>query len=241
MAFSRHLEGIPIAWNYALYGLALLTAGMTAFYMFRALLLTFFGESRLDAHVAEHVHESPKLMTVPLLVLALLSIVGGLVGVPAAIGGGAHFAAWLAPVVGHEVAGEGEHALATLEIGLMGLSVLVALTGIVLAVIFYGRRTGRAERFVAAWPRLHQTVWNKYYVDEFNDAAVINPLKRVATNFLWLFVDAAVIDGAVNGVAATAKQGGALFARLQSGRVHTYALAITIGAVVLLGLMLWRA
>ncbi|NLH50028.1 MAG: NADH-quinone oxidoreductase subunit L [Myxococcales bacterium] len=239
-AFAKHLDGVPAAWNYALYGLALLTAGMTAFYMFRALLLAFFGESRLEPHTAAHVHESPKMMTVPLLVLALLSVVGGFAGVPAAIGGGAHFASWLAPVVGGEAAAEGGHAPAALEIGLMALSVLVALTGIALAFVFYGRRLGRAERFTTAWPKLHRAVWNKYYVDEFNDAAVINPLKRVATNFLWLFIDAAVIDGAVNGVAATAKRSGALLARLQTGRVYAYALTISLGAVVLLGLVLWR-
>jgi NADH-quinone oxidoreductase subunit L len=213
---------------------------MTAFYMFRAVFLAFFGESRMEAHVAAHAHESPKVMTVPLLILALLSIVGGLVGIPHVLGGGAHFETWLAPAV--EAAGE--HAAheypATLEMGLMGASVGVALLGIFLAYVFYVRRAEWPAKVATAYPRVHRTLWRKYYVDEFNDAAVINPIKRLSTNFLWLFVDAAIIDGAVDGLAAAAKRCGAGFAKLQTGRIYAYALTLVLGAVAILGFVLWR-
>jgi NADH-quinone oxidoreductase subunit L len=238
-AFSKSLAGVPRAWNIGLYAVGLLTAGMTAFYMFRAVFLAFFGESRLDPHVEAHVHESPRVMTVPLMILAALSVVGGLVGVPHVLGGGANFAAWLAPVFDAEQAAE-EHATASLEQTLMVLSVGVAVLGILLAWLFYRQKTEWPARFVAATPRLYRAVWNKYYVDQFNDWAVVSPVKRVSANFLWGFVDTWIIDGAVNGAGWLAKACGRLFARLQSGRLYGYATVILFGALVVLGIMMWR-
>jgi NADH-quinone oxidoreductase subunit L len=229
---------LPHGLNYFIYGLGLLTAGMTAFYMFRAVFLTFFGESRMDPEVEAHVHESPALMTMPLAVLAVLAAVGGLIGIPEVIGGGAHFEKWIGHTVGH---GEGgHHAPAALEIGLMAVSVSVALLGIFLAYVFYRKKTGLPAQFTAAWPRLHRWVENKYYVDEFNQAAVIEPIKRASTGFLWQFVDTILIDGTVNGVGWLAKKAGAGLARLQTGHVYSYALSMVCGAVVLLGFVLWR-
>ena len=239
-AFSTHLAGVPTAWNVAIYGLGLLTAGMTAFYMFRAVFLAFFGESRMDPHVEEHVHESPKTMTLPLLILALLSVGGGLIGIPHVLGGGAHFEKWLEPLVAHGAHGGAHHAPASLEMGLMIASVSVAALGIFLAWLFYRKKTEVPADFVARHPKLHRTVFNKYYVDEFNERAVINPLKRVSTNFLWGFVDTWIIDGAVNGTAWLAKAGGRTFVRLQNGRVYGYALTILLGAVLVVGLVLLR-
>ncbi len=238
-AFSKHLAGVPIQWNFALYGLGLATAGMTAFYMFRAVFLAFFGASRMDPEVEAHVHESPKVMTIPLAILAVLSIVGGLIGIPHVLGGGAQFAAWLEPVFAAEAAVE-EHGLAQLELTLMAASVGVAVFGIFLAFIFYGRKTELPQRVAKALPRVYRTVWNKYYVDQFNDWAVVNPIKRASTNFLWGFVDTWIIDGAANGIAWLAKAGGRLFGRLQNGRLYNYATLIVLGAILVLGLMLWR-
>jgi NADH-quinone oxidoreductase subunit L len=249
-AFSTELKGIPPVFNYCIYGLGLLTAGMTAFYMFRAVFLTFFGESRLTPELARHAHESPAVMTTPLLILALLSIGGGLVGVPDtllnALGrlvgaakplpGGELFAEWLRPVVG---AGAAEHETAGLEIGLMAVSVGVALLGIFLAYVLYRRNPAWPAKIVAALPRLHRLVWNKYYVDEINDAVVVRPLKRASANFLWQFVDAAVIDGLVNGAGSTAKAGGGLLTKMQTGKIYAYALSILLGAAALLGFALW--
>jgi NADH-quinone oxidoreductase subunit L len=237
-AFSKHLAGVPHGWNVALYTLGLLTAGMTAFYMFRAVLLAFFGASRMDPEVEAHVHESPRVMTTPLIVLAVLSIVGGFVGVPHVLGGGGRFGAWLAPLLGGEAAAE--HYPPQLELTLMVLSVGVAVVGILLALLFYRQRTELPARVVAAMPRLHRVVWNKYYVDQLNDWAVVNPVKRVSTNFLWGFVDTWIIDGAVNGVAWLAKACGRVFARMQTGRIYTYATFILFGALILLGIAFWR-
>ncbi len=236
-AFSTHLPGVPHALNYFIYGLGLLTAGMTAFYMFRAVFLTFFGESRMDPEVEAHVHESPPMMTVPLMLLALLALVGGLVGIPHVLGGGAHFEQWIAHTVGH---GETHHAPVALELGLMALSVGVALVGIFLAYTFYRRKTELPGKVVASYPRFYRWVFNKYYVDEFNDAAVIMPLKRVSTNFLWLFIDEAIIDGIVNGSGKLARLVGGGLTKMQTGHVHAYAFSVLCGAVVLVGLMLWR-
>jgi len=237
--FSNHLEGIPTALNAALYTLALLTAGMTAFYMFRAVFLAFFGESRMAPEVEAHVHESPKVMTVPLMILALLSVIGGLIGIPRVLGGGAQFEAWLAPMWGHETEAA-VHESGSLELSLMIVSVGVAVLGIFLAFVFYRLKTELPGRFVASWPRLYQTVWHKYYVDEFNDRAVVNPLKRVSTNFLWSFVDVVLVDGAVNGVAGLAKVFSGWFVKIQTGRIYAYALSILIGAAVILGFVLWH-
>jgi len=238
-AFSTHLHGIPVWWNYIIYGLGLLTAGMTAFYMFRAVFVAFFGDSRMDPEVEAHVHESPKSMTVPLMILALLSVVGGLIGIPHVLGGGAHFEMWLHGLVAH--GGEAaHHHPAALEIGLMVVSVAVALVGILLAFTFYRKKTEVPAHFVEKHPRLHRTVWNKYYVDEFNEWAVINPIKRASTNFLWGFVDVWIIDGAVNGLAWLAKACGRLFGKLQTGRVYGYATVILIGAAAVVGYLLLR-
>jgi NADH-quinone oxidoreductase subunit L len=236
-AFSRHLHGIPPAFNYCVYGLALLTAGMTAFYMFRAVFLTFFGESRLTPELAHHAHESGPAMTLPLLVLAALSMVGGFLGIPHALGGGARFAAWL-QLAGIGAA-EGAAEPAGAELALMALSVGVAALGIFLAHVFYRERRELPAKFAASWPTLHKTVWNKYYVDEINEALVIGPLKSASENVLWRFVDSAVIDGAVNGAGALAKFGGRQFVKLQTGRIYAYALSILIGATLLLGYVLW--
>ena len=238
-AFSTHIAGMPHAWNVALYVIGLATAGMTAFYMFRAVYLAFFGESRMDSEVEAHVHESPKVMTVPLMILALLAVIGGFIGIPHVLGGGAHFETWLKPLVAH-----GEHAAhhgpVAVEIGLMIVSVVMAALGIFSAWIFYRKKTELPGKVVSALPGLHRTVWNKYYVDEFNEWAVINPVKRASTNFLWGFVDIWIIDGAVNGVAWLAKACSRLFVKMQTGHVYSYALSILLGAVVVVGFVLLR-
>ncbi|MDP8225916.1 MAG: NADH-quinone oxidoreductase subunit L [Candidatus Lernaella stagnicola] len=236
-AFSTHLSGVPQTINYIVYGLGLLTACMTAFYMFRALFLAFFGESRMEPDIEAHVHESPKVMTLPLVALALLAMVGGLVGIPHVLGGGAHFENWIAQTVGH---GEGHHAPAALELGLMALSVGVALLGIFLAWIFYRKRAELPAKVVNAYPRLYRWVFNKYYVDEFNDAAVVMPIKRVSTHFLYRFIDELIIDGLVNGVGRLARFCGGGLAKMQTGHVYTYAFSVLCGAVALVAFMLWR-
>jgi len=181
-------------------------AGLTAFYMFRLTYLVFFGKFRGTAEQAHHVHESPRVMTVPLVVLAVLSVVGGWIGIPKALSFGADvngIGAWLAPMFGAH-GGEGahgaaaEHAGAGVELGFMALAVGVALLGIWLATAVYRRREGLAERLSASLGPVYRLVRNLYWVDELYDFLIIRPfyaLCRASRAF-----DVWIVDGTVNGV-----------------------------------------
>jgi NADH-quinone oxidoreductase subunit L len=242
-------HGSPVLW-----ALAALAAGITAFYMFRLVFLTFFGDSRMDPEVEKHAHESPWTMTVPLAILALLSVVGGWIGIPAVLGGGNLFEHWLAPVF-HPVAAAGAHGAAagaahgaaagdhpstTLEIGLMALSVAIALCGIGLAYFLYRVRTGAPAEIARKWPNLYDVVYHKYYIDEFYEWAVIRRIVNMSVG-LWQMFDALFIDGIVNGVADLVRSAGGRVRRLQGGVVGGYAFSLLAGAVLLVGYILYRS
>ncbi|MBW6503034.1 NADH-quinone oxidoreductase subunit L [bacterium] len=247
-AFSSS-HGSPVLW-----GIGALAAGITAFYMFRLVFLTFFGESRMDPEVEKHAHESPWTMTVPLTILAVLSVAGGWIGIPAILGGGNLFEHWLAPVF-HPVAAEAAHGAAAagahgataaahhpaaLEMGLMALSVAIALCGIGLAYFLYRARTGKPAEIAKRWPTLYDVVYHKYYVDEFYEWAVI----RSVVNFsirLWQMFDTLFIDGIVNGVAGLVRAAAGRVRRLQGGVVGGYAFSLLAGAVLLVGYILYRS
>jgi NADH-quinone oxidoreductase subunit L len=177
-------------------------ATMTAFYMSRLIFLTFFGKPRMDHHTMEHIHESPKSMTIPLMILALLSIVGGWVGIPKAL----HvpsipfdFYHWLEPVTGSPHAEEAAHHSASLEYGLMAASLAVAFLGIFIAHRMYVKKPYLGELMKARFPLLHQVLFRKYYVDEIYNAIIIQPIKQLCILLMWF--DQNVIDGIVNGSA----------------------------------------
>ncbi len=182
-------------------------AGLTAFYMMRLVWQVFFGEFRGTHEQAHHVHESPRSMTVPLMVLAVLSVAGGWIGIPAVLTGGAiqnRFEGWLGPVLhvaGHggesAAVGEAHHGGAGLELGLMALAVAIAATGLVAAWRVY-RRPGTAERLAAGFGPLYALVRNLYFVDELYDAAVIKPFYALCR--FARAADVWIVDGAVNGV-----------------------------------------
>jgi NADH-quinone oxidoreductase subunit L len=241
--------GSPVLW-----GIGALAAGITAFYMFRLVFLTFFGESRMDPEVERHAHESPWSMTAPLAILAVLSIAGGWIGIPAVLGGSNLFEHWLAPVF-HPVAAAGAHGAATevahgaaagahhsttLEIGLMALSVAIALCGIGIAYFLYRVRTGKPAEIASRWPTLYDVVYNKYYVDEFYEWAVIRRIVTFSTG-LWQMFDALFIDGIVNGAADLIRSAGGRVRRLQGGVVGGYAFSLLAGAVLLVGYILYRS
>ncbi|MDO8739363.1 NADH-quinone oxidoreductase subunit L [Candidatus Deferrimicrobium sp.] len=245
-AFSSS-HGSPVLW-----GVAALAAGITAFYMFRLVFLTFFGKSRMDPEVERHAHESPWTMTVPLMILAVLSVGGGWVGIPAVLGGSNLFEHWLAPVF-HPVAAAGAHGAAaagaaegavhhpaTLEIGLMALSVAIALCGIGLAYFLYRVRTGKPAEIAKRWPTLYDVVVHKYYIDEFYEWAVIRRIVNMSTG-LWQMFDALFIDGIVNGAAGLVRAAGDRVRRLQGGVVGGYAFSLLAGAVLLVGYILYRS
>ncbi|MBK8166328.1 MAG: NADH-quinone oxidoreductase subunit L [bacterium] len=252
-AFSSDGGGV------ALWLVAFLVAGLTAFYMMRLVVLTFHGTNRASQEVRHHIHESPLSMTLPLVVLAVLSVAGGWIGWPAFLGGSNHFEHWLAPVFadgGHGAAaaahhgGEalahgaaaahgaadhaGDHGHVALERGLAAASLAWGLLGLSLGYLVYSRRTKVADTMrglAGGWP--YRILLNKYYVDEAYDGAIIRPGFRFSRTVLWKGVDAGVIDGLlVNGSALVVAVIGSLLRLLQNGLVRFYAWSFTVGVAV---------
>jgi NADH-quinone oxidoreductase subunit L len=218
----------------ALYAVGLLAAILTSFYMFRLIFLTFFGPKRYDEHKV-HVHESPKNMTVPLMILALLALVGGWLALPPFWGGKNYFADFLAPIFeADEVVGADAAAAHSLELMLSGVAVVAATIGLLVAWKMYAK--GAKEGTSTG---LHKVLYNKYYVDELYQAAVVGPLMWVSRNILWKVVDVGVIDGAVNGVAHGAEAAGSTVRHAQSGNTRSYAVWVVIGAILVFGIVFW--
>ncbi|MCJ7458019.1 MAG: NADH-quinone oxidoreductase subunit L [candidate division Zixibacteria bacterium] len=241
-------EILLLAWNkspiFALVGLAV--AFMTAFYMFRLCFIAFYGKAR-DQHKFEHAHESPKVMTVPLVILAFLSIFAGWVGIPWFSKGYSSF------VYHHEV-----HHLEP-NLILMIVATLVALSGIYLAYVIYYKGTISAERLKDRFSSIHKLLYNKYYFDELYNAIIIRPLFKLAdflfkkfdqgvidwlvnaagnfTMFLswfWELFDTYVVDGAVNGLGYVVRGTGAGIRRVQTGQLQNYAFIIFFGIVLII-------
>lgn len=235
--------------NTLLWAAGAVAAGLTAFYMFRLVFMTFFGKTRLSDKAWHHLHECPWVITVPLVVLAFLSVVGGWIGVPPVIGhvlGNMpnYFGNFLEPVFAystHYTEASGAHGVhnIALEWGLMGVSVLIACGGIALAWALYIVNPGFPAKVVAAFPVLHRAVYNKWYVDEIYDFAFVNPTKSFG-NFLWKGFDVVVVDGIVNGVAASVRGFSGIFRHVQTGMVHNYAMSMALGVVVIVGVFLFR-
>jgi NADH-quinone oxidoreductase subunit L len=233
------------------------TAALTSFYMFRQVYMTFFGPSRMDHDVEHHLHESPNVMIYPLIVLAALSLLGGLLlGFPPEEGWIHHF---LGPVIGAREA----HVLDTTDIVLMVLSAGIALAGWLAARQIYLKKPATADALAGRFATAHSVLYNKYWVDELYDATVVEPSKdlgRVANRF-----DDRIIDGIVNAVGNLTQAGAALstwiekyviygilnitgylnhiaagiLRKIQSGQVHHYAALLVIGIFILVNLYLW--
>jgi NADH-quinone oxidoreductase subunit L len=246
-----------------LWGLAVVTAFLTATYMFRLLYLAFFGEGRhgadhahqpAGAHAAGQghhgaLHDAPPAMAIALVVLAIGSVAAGYVGIPEAIvHGGNRIDAFLTPsfvapvadpAPGGLPAAEAHHE-AALELGLMAISTLVALAGIGVATLVFLKAPERAAALAARFGGLHRILLNKYYVDEVYDAAVVQPIKRTSSGLLWRGVDAGLIDGTVNGVGLAIRGWSAVLRRMQTGSVRAYAMSFFVGVLGVLGYYLWR-
>jgi len=195
-----------------MYWVGVTTAGLTAFYVFRAVFLAFFGEYR----GAAHPHESPAVMTMPLAVLAVLSLAGGYFNVPR----------WLEPLF--PVAGEHHDQLLVL------ISVGAGLAGIALAYYFYVARPGTADRVAASLGWLYRLVLDKYRIDEVYAAVFVRPLVRNSEKLLWKGCDAGLIDGIVNGVGSKARSIGGVLRLAQSGYIRSYAVWVVLGALLIL-------
>ena len=239
--------------NYAAWGLGLAGAGLTAFYIFRLIFLTFSGEPRFSGETAAHVHESPRVMLVPLEILAVLAAIGGFVGLPHILGGGAWFGRFLETSTGHHDV----PLAAGAELLLMALSAGVALAGIFAARAVYVTRRGEpARRAAERFKGLYRLVSNKYFVDEIYGRVFVGGVLALGRAADWL--DRRVVDGAVDGVAALARRvsrtaiavdekavdgavdglgrahlaASAGLRRLQTGRIYNYALAVVLGVVL---------
>jgi len=235
-----------------LWAVGLATAGMTAFYVFRAVFLTFHGKDNVSHEAKHHLHESPPIMTIPLIVLAAGAVLSGFLGVPAALKGNNAIHHWLEPVFaghvgGHDIGvgmasaaqtGQVAFAAATeghntgLEMILMGVSVLVAIGGILFARALYVRGEGAAAITRSLGP-LYTLVANKFYIDELYERAIVRPGYAIADKLMYRFVDSGVIEGIVNGLGITARLFGAGARLLQSGVVRTYAFFMLIGFLYL--------
>src|ERR1700687_5460728 len=236
------------SWVFWLIGV--ITAFLTSFYMFRLLFMTFFGDyrgSQVDQHGRAHAthghdehghgepHESPMDMLVPLMILAVLSIVGGLVGI------GNRFENFLAPVFGSGQVAEtaGEVASRGTELLLMGISVAVAILGFLLAYVLYISKPYLPQKIADALNGFYTAVLNKYYVDEIYAKLFIKPLVDGSTSILWQGVDRKVIDDTVNNTADAARHVSDEVRHMQSGNLRSYAGWIAAGSAVVIAYMIW--
>jgi NADH-quinone oxidoreductase subunit L len=221
--------------NKIMWGLGLVTSMMTAFYMFRLLFVTFFGKFRGTHEQEHHLHESPASMTVPLMILAVLSAVGGFMNIPHALGGGESLAHFMAPLfeLSKQVnpdlfEGHLEHST---EYILMGVSVGAAVLSILFAYnLFISKNiVPAADKEVTGFAKVLQ---NKYYVDELYEAVFVNPMRKLS-NFLYSFGEF-LIDIVVNGSGRLVQFSAGRLRLLQSGETGFYVFAMVIGIVVIL-------
>lgn len=223
--------------HYGLWAIAIAAAFCTAFYMFRLLYLTFFGKFRGSKAAEHHVHESPRTMTVPLMVLGGLSVIGGYIGLPHALGGHNRFAQWLDPVM----RGDGSllhiepHVDLSVEYTVMLLSVIVALLGIYLAHSWYIKKSAMAKSLSET--SLHGLLLNKYWVDQIYDTLLSRPLVR-GSELLARYIDTGTIDGLVNGIGTFFSGLGGMVRRVQTGVVQNYALFMGLGLLGILTTMI---
>jgi NADH-quinone oxidoreductase subunit L len=228
--------------GHVLYAIGLLTALLTAFYMFRLIFLTFHGKQRYDEHHV-HVHESPWSMLGPLVILAVLSIFGGWFALPSFFGGADLFDNFLSPVFGArgEVQGLSEAAAHSLEITLAIVAVATATVGFFVAFWLYLKQPGKPAELAKSLKGGYTTLYNKYYVDELYAAAIVRPLVWLSENVLWKVVDVEAIDGTVNGIAHGATGLGDTVRHTQSGNTRSYAVWVVVGALAVIIILFWPA
>jgi NADH-quinone oxidoreductase subunit L len=220
-AFASERGGSTLLW-----AVASVTALLTAFYMFRLLWLTFLTPSRMDEKTAHHVHESPFSMTGVLIVLAVLSAVGGFVHVP-------HFLEPLMPLPATD------HALEHLEMPLIVLAVVTGLLGLGAAIYVYRGGLARAERLQQRFAGAHRLLSGKYYVDELYEAVLGRPLHWISERVFLRLGDRVLIDGSLHGLTGLAQRAAGRLSRVETGNLQFYVLLAALGVVASLAWM-WR-
>ncbi|WP_394346880.1 NADH-quinone oxidoreductase subunit L [Pedobacter nototheniae] len=216
--------------NKVLWAIGLFTAFLTAFYMFRMMFLTFSGKYRGTHHAESHIHESPKAMTIPLIILAVLAAIGGVINIPHVFGGNEWLAHWLsgAKVSQHELGLD--HAT---EYALMGVSVLAALAATIYAYSKYVKGAHVPVADEAPRSALAKLSYNKFYLDEVYDFLITKPLDALS-KFFYRILDNKVIDGIVNGLGWSTSEASKGIRLLQSGNVGFYIFMMVFGIIALL-------
>ena len=222
--------------------IVVVAAFMTAFYMFRCLYMTFYGEQKTDPKAKDHVHESPWVITLPLVVLAGLATVGGFLGIPHPIDLahiGHKLDQFLAPVFhqSQQLYNIEAHGTASTEIMLMIFSVVVALVGIGVATMMYLKNPDMPAKFTAKFAKLHRWVFNKWYVDEAYDILFVNSTKKFGI-FCWRGFDVKIIDGIIHGLANLIGAISTALRHTQTGLFQNYALTMVFGTVVMLAIFI---
>ncbi len=223
-----------------------IAAFFTAFYMFRLVYLVFYGKERFDAH-AVHPHESPKTMTIPLMALAVLSALGGFIGVPYILGFWASdhpnlLEGWLDPIFANAnfvLGNSPHHEIHLIEYAFVAVAILVALAAIKLASVYYSDQTlSKPRKLKSQFKTLHSLLWNKYYLDEFYFKTVIDPLVIGSRQVLWKFLDVGIVDGIVNGSAKLVDSFSENLRKIQTGIVQNYALLMMAGIAIIISWLL---
>jgi len=221
--------------QYFIWALGIMCAVLTAFYMFRLIFLTFHGEERIEPEAKKHIHESPRVMTIPLVILAFFSVVAGYIGLPVVFGEKLNwFRSFLEPVIkeGHEA-----HISPGTEWILILISVGVAFLGIIIAWVFYIRAPRVPQRLATRFPFIYKLLFNKYYVDEIYNTVFVNSTIK-GSEIIYDKFDLKVIDGTVNGTASAAGFSGKILSYLHSGLIKDYALIFLLGLIIFLGCLL---
>ena len=230
MAFTSHIGSGKFAWF-----IGTLVAGITAFYSFRLFFLIFHGKFRGTDEQRHHLKESPPVVTIPLILLAIGAVASGWVGIPAVLGGGAHWAHFLEPVLGHP-----HPPSHTTEIILMVISVAVGLIGIALAWYMYMAKPRLPQQVRESYPKLYDISLNKYWVDELYDASIVKPMLTFSKRVILQFFDLSIIEKIVNGLPAVIGRISGAMRKIQDGLVSHYLAYMGGGVIVVLILMVAR-
>ena len=215
-----------------LWFLGTAAALLTAFYSWRLIFLTFHGKFRGTAEQEHHLHESPKVITVPLMILAVGAVAAGWVGIPPLfLEHGDRIGEFLAPVLGHPQ-GHGTHAQ---EAFVMSASIAVAVGGLLVAFIMYMKKTELPDKIASAFQPVYKLLFNKYWIDELYSRTLVQPVLRASEKIILGIVDARIIEGIVNGVPGLIGAFSRKFRQVQTGMLSSYALVMALGVLVIVG------
>jgi len=219
-----------------LWFLGTAAALLTAFYSWRLIFLTFHGTFRGTAEQEHHLHESPKVITVPLMILAVGAVAAGWVGIPPLfLEHGDRIGEFLAPVLGHPQ-GHGTHAQ---EAFVMSMSIAVAVGGLLVAFVMYMKKTELPAKIAAAFQPVYKLLFNKYWIDELYSRTLVQPVLRASEKIILGIIDARIIEGIVNGVPGLIGAFSRKFRQVQTGMLSSYALVMALGVLVIVGVWIF--